>query len=125
MYHHYNKNLKLRARNLRNNPTRAEAILWNEIFRSKQFYGYRFLRQRPIDKYIVDFFCPELKLIVEVDGMTHEFDDVIEYDQRRDNRLKRLGFHIIRLSDWEIKNDLPGVAEYLTTIVNELTGKEH
>ena len=125
MYHHYNKKLKFKARELRNNPTKAEIILWNEILRSKQFFGYRFLRQRPIDQFIVDFFCPELKLIIEVDGISHEFDDVIARDIKREDRLKGLGYLIIRLSDWEIKNDLPGVAVHLTSTVNKLYNKNH
>jgi len=69
----YNKNLKEYARKLRKNSTLAEVILWDEVLKRKQLKGYSFLRQRPIDRYIVDFFCKELKLIIELDGTIHYF----------------------------------------------------
>ena len=65
---HYNKDLKEFARNLRNNSTLTEVILWNKILKQKKLRGYSFLRQRPIKNYIVDFFSKDLKLVIEVDG---------------------------------------------------------
>jgi very-short-patch-repair endonuclease len=75
---------KEKRRELRNNLTEAEKIVWNKI-RSKQINGKRFRRQVSIGPYVVDFYCPELKLIVEIDGDSHETDDAKEYDDYRDS----------------------------------------
>jgi len=66
----YNPKLKLLARGLHNNSTLAEVLLWNQI-KSKKLHDYQFLRQKPLDKYIVDFFCYELMLAIEIDGESH------------------------------------------------------
>ncbi len=111
---HYNTKLKQLARDLRNNSTRAEKKLWYELLSHRQFGDYQFLRQRIIDRYIVDFFCKELSLIIEVDGRSHDFDDVKQRDLIREDRLRDLGYEIVRFSDWEVHNDLGAVAERLT-----------
>jgi very-short-patch-repair endonuclease len=69
-YHHYNKHLKGYAREHRNDSTQAEIRMWTELLRNKQMLGYSFLRQRPIDSYIADFFCKQLKLVIDV-TVTH------------------------------------------------------
>jgi len=71
---YYNPKLKERARELRNNSTLSEVILWKQL-KSRQMHGYQFMRQKPIDNYIVDFFCSKLNLIIEIDGvnMTNNF----------------------------------------------------
>lgn len=97
---HYNKNLKPFARNLRNNSTKTEIHLWVEILRNKKLLGYSFLRQRPIGNYIADFFCKELKLLIEVDGGIHIMRR--EADKRRDEELQKLGYTTIRLSNSEV-----------------------
>ena len=90
-HHYYNKNLKEFARELRSESvSKAEKRIWKAFLSRKQFKGLRFLRQRPIDYFIVDFFCPELKLIIEIDGNSH-FQKP-EYDSYRQERLKSLGF---------------------------------
>jgi very-short-patch-repair endonuclease len=76
----YNPKLKDRARELRKNMTKTEKKLWYN-FLSK--HSLRFLRQRPIDQYIVDFYCPKKKLIIEIDGSTHFTKDGVEYDAER------------------------------------------
>lgn len=74
---YYNKNLKEYARKLRNNSTLAKVILWNKLLKKRQLRGYQFLRQRPIDNYIVDFFSKDLKLIIELDvEIQYEFINV-------------------------------------------------
>ncbi|MBN2773661.1 MAG: DUF559 domain-containing protein, partial [Prolixibacteraceae bacterium] len=73
-YNNYNKELKDFARKLRNNSTLAEVILWDKLLKKKQLRNYQFLRQRSIDIYIVDFFCKDLKLVIEVDGTYHLFN---------------------------------------------------
>ncbi len=67
---YYNPKLKQLARNLRNHSTLSEVLLWNQLKR-RQMMGYQFYRQRPIGNYIVDFFCPKLNLVIEIDGESH------------------------------------------------------
>jgi len=78
------------------------------------------LRQRIIENYIVDFFCKDLKLIIEVDGKTHEFEEVQINDIKRERRLKELGYYVIRFTDYEVLNDLGGVAVRLTVFIKSL-----
>lgn len=80
--------------------------MWCEVL-SKGKTGYTFLRQRPIDNYIADFMCKELKLIIEVDGYSHNFK--VDEDGERDKNLARLGYTILRLSDEEVMKDLANV----------------
>jgi len=98
---YYNKNLKENARKLRNNSTLAEVILWNKVLKKRQLRGYPFLRQRPIDKYIVDFFSKDLNLIIELDGEIHKFRK--GKDKERENDLRKLGYSIIRFKNEEIQ----------------------
>lgn len=107
---HYNKDLKTLARNLRKNPTKAETVLWRELLSEKKMMGYRFLRQRPIGDFIVDFFSKELRLVIEVDGYTHQFEEVAEKDQVKDTTLKELGFEVLRFEDSEVLNDVNNVS---------------
>ena len=118
--HYYNKRLKHLARELRNNPTKAERRLWYDLIANKQFGDYQFLRQRPIERFIVDFYCKELRLVIEVDGKSHEFEDVLKKDLIKTKRLLELGFRIIRFSDWEVLNDLGLVQELLYTKIEEI-----
>lgn len=111
--HHYNKNLKPFARKHRNDSTNAEIRLWREVLRNKQLFGYPFLQQRPIGNYIADFFCKELKLIIEVDGLSHQFEEIVNADQKRENDLIGMGYNIIRFNDDEVMNDLPNVLRTL------------
>ena len=83
MLYYGNRELVKNARELRRNMTRAEIILWSRL-RSKNIDGYKFRRQQPIFNYIVDFYCHELKLIIEVDGEIHSLSDKSESDMKRD-----------------------------------------
>ncbi|WP_420317301.1 endonuclease domain-containing protein [Ekhidna sp.] len=109
------------ARKLRKNPTKAETVIWREVLGEKQMMDYRFLRQRPIDNYIVDFFCKELKLIIEVDGYTHQFEEVLVKDQAREKELKEMGYFILRFEDSEVLSDINNVVR---TIENWILDKE-
>ncbi|MBN1925257.1 MAG: endonuclease domain-containing protein [Prolixibacteraceae bacterium] len=102
----YNPKLKLLAKKLRNNMTLSEVLLWNELKR-KKMHGFDFDRQRPIDKYIVDFYCKELMLAIEVDGNSH--DNKYEEDQVRQKRLESLGVHFLRFDDIDVKKDMDNV----------------
>ena len=104
---YYNKNLKQFARDLRNNSvSKAEKRIWKALL-SKEQTGVRFLRQRPIDHFIVDFFAPNLGLIIEIDGSSHYSKP--EYDFFRQEKLKELGFDILRFSEGEVLNQLDEV----------------
>ena len=97
---YYNTILRPLAGNLRNGSnSKAEKLLWKKVLSRKQI-GVRVLRQRPIDKYIVDFFIPTLKLIIEIDGSSHEFKG--EEDMIRQANLEALGFRIIRFKEQEV-----------------------
>jgi len=109
IYHHYNKKLKPFASQNRKESTKAEVRLWCELLRNKQMLGYSFLRQRPIDTFIADFFCKELKLIIECDGYSHHFEETALNDEERTKRLNELGYHVIRFSDIEVMNDIENV----------------
>jgi len=106
----YNPNLKKFARELRLNSTMAGIILWKNI--KNKALGYEFHRQVPIYEYIVDFFCHELKLVIEVDGYTHNYK--FKSDKLRQNKLESLGLKVIRFTDEDVKkhmNDVIGSIE--------------
>jgi very-short-patch-repair endonuclease len=102
----YNPVLTARARRLRNNSTLSEVLLWKEL-KGKQMMGYDFHRQKPIDQYIVDFFCPKLMLAIEIDGTSHI--GKAEKDKKRQNKLENLGIKFLRFGDLDVKRDKEGV----------------
>ena len=105
---YYNQNLKLLARNHRNDSTKSEIKLWQEL-KGKKILGYKFLRQKPIGNYIVDFFCNKLKLEIELDGYTHQFDDVIVKDEKKELYLNSIGITVLRFNDNDVINDMNNV----------------
>ena len=113
----YNPKLKQLTRNLRNNSTKSEIILWLKL-KNKQFYGYDFHRQKPLANFIVDFYCYELKLVIELDGYSHEFLEVQQKDQIKDTHLKTFGLTVIRFSDYQVLNDMENVLRALEHYVN-------
>ena len=108
---HYNKNNRMFARRLRQEGTRGETILWAEVLSGRKFYGYQFNRQFPIDDFIVDFICRKLRLIIEVDGYSHQFK--VDEDRLRDRQLETLGYRIIRIPESDVRNDLRNVIRLL------------
>lgn len=104
----YRCNLKEYARKLRKTSTQAEKELWNYL-KAKQINGYDFDRLRPIDQFIVDFFCKELLLVIEIDGRSHDYK--IGKDKKRQNRLEELGISVLRFTDHEVKSNAAGVSE--------------
>jgi very-short-patch-repair endonuclease len=114
----YNPKLKLLARNLRNHSTLSEILLWNYL-KNKQMRGFDFHRQKPIDNYIVDFYCPELKLAIEIDGVTH--GDKEKYDEIRIRRLKSLGMNILVFRDSDVKKEMNAVLEKISDWIKEQT----
>ena len=118
-YYHYNKKLKLFASQNRKESTKAEVRLWCELLRNKQLMGYSFLRQRPIDRYITDFFCKELKLIIECDGYSHNFEEIALKDEERTKRLNELGYQVIRFSDKDVMEDIENVGRTIEGWIEE------
>jgi very-short-patch-repair endonuclease len=114
----YNPKLKEFARQLRNNSTETEIYLWLKL-KGKQMYGYDFHRQKPIDNYIVDFFCQELMLAIEVDGYSHEFLEVYNKDTIKEKRLNDLGIEVLRFSDEEVLKDMENVLRAIEFFVLE------
>jgi very-short-patch-repair endonuclease len=116
----YNRNLKQFSRTLRKNSTDAEIRLWSKL-KLRQLNGLQFYRQRIIVNYIVDFFCPKAKLIIEVDGGRHYFGKTHDADLKRDAYLKNLGFKVLRFSDRDVLTNIEGVVEnILTNMVNNV-----
>ena len=104
----YNPKLKVLARQLRNNATKSEIFLWLKL-KGKQMYGYDFNRQKPIDNYILDFFCIELMLGLEVDGYSHQLLEVFQKDVIKEKRMNELGITVLRFSDEQVIKDMENV----------------
>jgi len=103
---HYNSKLKKLAQQLRKQGSLAEVILWKHL-KNKQMLGYDFHRQKPIDNYIIDFFCPQILLAIEIDGSSH--NEKYDSDLGRQKRLESLGIQFLRFSESEVRNNLEGV----------------
>jgi very-short-patch-repair endonuclease len=114
----YNPALKKLARQLRENSTISEVLLWRYL-KGKQIFGYDFDRQKPIDNYIVDFFCNELMLAIEIDGETH--NDKGEEDKDRQARLEQLGIRFLRFTDMDVKHNIEGVIATIENLVKKNT----
>jgi very-short-patch-repair endonuclease len=117
----YNRDLKPCSRSLRNNMTEAEWRLWY-VLKNKQLNGHQFYRQKIIGDYIVDFYCPAVKLVVEVDGSQHQSKVNAESDKKRDEFLKNHGLNILRVNNLEVLRNIEGVVhrilEYLEIPLN-------
>jgi very-short-patch-repair endonuclease len=123
---HYNPALKKRSGELRRNSTLSEVLLWNEIKHGK-IEGYDFHRQRPIDNYIVDFFCQKLKLVIEIDGDSHIGKE--KYDEARQKKIESLGINFLRYSDlavkFEMENVLIEIRNWIQMQTNIKSGEEN
>lgn len=114
----YNPKLKEYARQLRNNSTKSEILLWLQL-KGKQMRGYDFHRQKPIDNYIVDFFCIELMLAIELDGYSHQNIETYEKDKQKDKRLNELGVYVLRFEDKEIYHDMQNVLRAVEIYIDD------
>jgi len=106
MFLPFNSKLRDRARELRKNMTEPEKKMWFKILSNKQT-EYRFLRQKPIAHFIVDFYCSELRLVVEIDGDSHA--EQVKYDAERTNILEGHGLQVIRYENSEVLHNIEGV----------------
>jgi very-short-patch-repair endonuclease len=125
----YNKKLKFLARKLRNNSTFGEVILWSKVLRAKQMLGYQFNRQFAMKipslqkgeaelNIIVDFICRKLKLIIEIDGYSHDFK--YKEDKIRDKKLLNCDYCVLRFTEHEVKYDLENVIRTIENRIHEL-----
>lgn len=112
----YNPKLKVLARKLRNNSTFTEILLWDYL-KGKRMCGYDFDRQKPIDNYIVDFYCKDLLLVIEIDGESHYGKE--DKDEKRDKRLNQLGVTVLRFDDPDVRYDLEKVLERIEGWIKE------
>lgn len=102
----YKPYLRELAKQLRQNSTLSEVLLWNEL-KNRKILGYDFDRQKPLDSFIVDFYCKELMLAVEIDGDSHDYS--FEEDTKRQAALDKLGVRFLRFDDREVKQELNNV----------------
>ena len=110
----YNKNLVSRAKELRKNLTLAEKKIWYKYLIN---YQYRVYRQRPIDNFVVDFYCPKLKLVIEIDGDSHYRENAQEYDSQRTEILQGYGLKVIRFTNEEVLHNLEGVIAVIEGLI--------
>jgi very-short-patch-repair endonuclease len=109
------KELEPRRKELRNNSTYAEVFFWQQIKKS-QLEGRKFRRQTSIGSYIVDFYCPEEKIVVELDGEVHFNEEVIKYDKERTEYLESIGLRVIRFENQDVLKN----TEYVMNTIKKL-----
>ena len=119
---YYNPKLKKLAQKLRNNSTKSEIKLWT-FLNKDQMHGYDFHRQKPIDNYIVDFFCNKLCLAIECDGYSHQILEVFKKDLKKTKRLNELGISVLRFSDYQIIKDIDNVIRVIEEYIYEFERK--
>ncbi len=120
---HYNKKLQPYASKLRKNMTKAEACLWKYALKAGKMSHWQFRRQRPVLNYIADFMCKELMLVIEVDGISHQWETTIQKDEKKQKDLEMAGFKVLRFSDGEVLNDIANVIRVIN-YVSEIRQKE-
>ncbi len=119
MMENYNKYLKQPSRNLRNQMTEAEQRLWQRLKR-KQILGMQFYRQKPLLNFIVDFYCPTAKLIIECDGSQHYTADGLGADQIRDHALSQLGLCVLRFDNRQILLETDLVCQIIAMHISQI-----
>lgn len=109
---------KQKRQYLRNNATDAERILWSRL-KGRQLLGCKFRRQHGIGVFIVDFYCPEIKLAIEIDGATHGTEAEREYDRRREEYVELYRIHFLRFTNSDVYNNLDGVLTMIAGAVKK------
>ena len=110
----YKPQLVERAKELRQHPTPAEKKLWQNYLRT---FKFRVLRQRPIDNFIIDFYCAALKLVIEVDGESHFTNEGQEYDRERTQILEGYGLKVVRFTNEQVLNNFEAVCEEIEGLI--------
>ena len=114
---HYNTGLRRFANANRKEMTKAEACLWKYVLSKRQMKGYQFRRQRPVLNYIADFMCKELMLIIEVDGLTHQWEEVAIKDTQRERDLNKIGFTVLRFEDEDVLEQINNVIDHINEYI--------
>jgi len=115
----YNPNLRKFAKELREHMTDAEIRLWSRI-RMRRLNNHSFFRQRIINNYIVDFYCPKAKLIIEIDGAQHFTPELALKDAKRDDYFKSRGMSVLRFTDTEVLNNTESVLNQILVNIGDL-----
>src|SRR5882672_10069208 len=102
----------------RNHSTYGEVLLWMEL-RAGQLNGYKFNRQKPLDQYIVDFYCKRLNLVIEVDGESHHSEEVRLKDEKRQRILEKFGLSFLRFDDWDVRIKMELVLQKIVEFIDE------
>jgi very-short-patch-repair endonuclease len=113
------KRTKAQRKYLRNNMTKAEVILWSKL-KGRNILEYKFRRQHGIGDYIVDFYCPELKLVIEIDGESHYTSKGKIHDKARAKFLNEMSIHILRFTNPQVKQNLEGVIRHIISAIKKL-----
>ena len=121
MNYKHNKKLTENAKELRKNMTKEEKHLWYDYL-SK--YPIRILKQKVIDNYIVDFYCAQAGLIIELDGSQHGKEEAVKYDQIRTEKLGERGLIVIRIPNSQINENFWGVCNYIDNLIKDLINKK-
>lgn len=108
-----------KRRILRNNMTKPEIILWSKL-KNRQMDGERFLRQYGVEQYVLDFYCPRLRLAIEVDGASHLVDGADEYDKDRQEHIEAFGIQFLRFTNKDVNNNLNDVCDRIFEKVEQL-----
>ena len=111
---------KERAKDLRRSMTRSETLLWRYL-KAHNLDGFSFRRQAPMGRYIVDFVCHSARLIIEIDGETHDFATRRQADRARDNWLNSCGYLVLRFSNADVSSNLEGVWQVVRETANDRT----
>ena len=114
----YSGNLKAASRELRNNLTEAELLLWKRI-RKRQLLGVQFYRQKPIGSYVVDFYAPAAKTVIEVDGSQHLEPEHLKRDEARDRYLADEGLLVLRFTNVQVLRKIEAVVERIVEVMQE------
>ncbi len=114
-YKHNKRNVPL-AKTLRKNMTKEERHLWYDFLKG---YEIKFIRQKPIGNYIVDFYCAKVKLVVELDGSQHYTEINIEKDTERTKFLEQYGITVVRIPNNQVNQNFRGVCEYIDDVVKQ------
>jgi very-short-patch-repair endonuclease len=112
-----NLKFKDRAKSMSKQMTKTEQIIWFNILSKKQLDGHKFTKQKQVFDYIVDFYCSQLLLVIEVDGSSH--NERLEYDNQRDDFLKSCGLEVVRISNSDVEKNLEGVYLFLMKVVKD------
>ena len=118
MYLDYKSHLKKYSQINRKVPTKSEWLVWNMLLKWDRTW-YRFLRQKPIEWYILDFYYPKLKLAIEIDGISHEWKG--DYDEKRDKILQSLWIKVVRYRKKDVLKNLDAVGIHINTEIKERT----